>query len=377
MILKTEVDEMKEMATKFLQGSLQDIDTLYCTYKYSGDNNGLSFWETYSNDRTFFVVQYNGVEVKRDITYQEKLLQSISILMYLFSFAIVIITYIYSKMLSVDSKKPIRLLNRYLKNINEKSIRQIPKRDLPEDFHLLVDTLNELFNRIDSFIKYQNELFIGASHELKTPLAVMKLKNQVTLMKPRMRESYIETLRLNISEVEKMTKVIEDLLKFGRQKSAQFEQPIEIDLIAYLKKRGEDFKLLANSQNKNLLLDLQPESFFSTIQETMLSHIIQNFLQNGLKFSRQNDSVILRSRVNSEDILTIEVIDSGIGIDEQEDIFAPFYRKGNKSGIGLGLFLAKSASDTMGAEISIKNRTDGKSGAIATVKLKRNMICLI
>jgi two-component system OmpR family sensor kinase len=165
-------------------------------------------------------------------------------------------------------------------------------------------------------------------------------------------------------------------LKLGRQKSAQFEQPIDIDLIAYLRKRGEDFKLLANSQNKNLILDLQPDTFFATVQETMLSHIIQNFLQNGLKFSKVHKSVILRSRLK-EETLTIEVIDSGIGIDEQEDIFAPFYRKGNKSGIGLGLFLAKSASETMGAKISIKNRTDGESGAVATVKLKKNMICLI
>jgi two-component system OmpR family sensor kinase len=376
MILETEVTEMKEMASRFLQGSLQNIESLYCTYRYIGNTGELSYREVSRKDRLFFILKYRGVEVERDITLREKLLNKISILLYLFALSIIIVTYIYSKILSSDSRKPIQLLNKYLQNISEKSIRQIQSENFPRDFHLLVETINDLFNRIDSFIKYQNQLFIGASHELKTPLAVMKLKNQVTLMKKRDREAYIETIKINIDEVEKMTKVIEDLLKFGRQKSAQFDTPVDIDVIQYLKKKGEDFKLLANSQNKNVIFDLKPEKFEATIQDTLLTHIVQNFLQNGLKFSPDNESILLRSREDGDNLI-IEVIDSGVGIDEKEDLFAPFHRKGNKSGIGLGLFIAQNAADAMGAKISIKNRRDGQSGAVATLKIKKKMICFL
>ena len=62
----------------------------------------------------------------------------------------------------------------------------------------------------------------------------------------------------------------------------------------------------------------------------------------------------------------IFVIDEGIGIDETKDLFAPFKRYGNQTGAGLGLFLAKSAADAIGAKITLKNRTD-REGTIASL----------
>ncbi|TQV64489.1 MAG: ATP-binding protein [Sulfurovum sp.] len=62
----------------------------------------------------------------------------------------------------------------------------------------------------------------------------------------------------------------------------------------------------------------------------------------------------------------VEIIDEGEGIDESKDLFAPFIRSQSSSGAGLGLFLAKNAAQSMGVEISLKNRKD-KKGAIATI----------
>jgi signal transduction histidine kinase len=58
------------------------------------------------------------------------------------------------------------------------------------------------------------------------------------------------------------------------------------------------------------------------------------------------------------------VIDEGCGIDESVDLFAPFKRQGNKSGVGLGLFLAKSAAEAIGAVITLTNREDGMDGTL-------------
>jgi two-component system OmpR family sensor kinase len=71
----------------------------------------------------------------------------------------------------------------------------------------------------------------------------------------------------------------------------------------------------------------------------------------------------------------IEIIDEGVGIDENIDLFAPFKRIGKEQGAGLGLFLAKSATDAIGGEISIHNRQDGITGSIATLKLQTNPTC--
>ena len=171
-----------------------------------------------------------------------------------------------------------------------------------------------------------------------------------------------------------MDKVVSDVLNIGRQESAQFEAPVEKDIIQFLYEKSRDFSILAQSQNKELITNLQPNSFITSIQETLLNQIIQNFLQNALKFTPRGKLIELKSYINNEGYLRIEVIDEGIGIDEKEDIFAPFNRKGDKSGVGLGLFLAKSGADAMGAKISVKNRQDGISGTIASLELKHQIL---
>ena len=114
----------------------------------------------------------------------------------------------------------------------------------------------------------------------------------------------------------------------------------------------------------------------ATLQVSLLNQIIQNFLQNALKFTPKEKSVLLRSREDEYGLL-IEVIDEGCGIDESVDLFAPFKRQGNKSGVGLGLFLAKSAADALGAKISIKNREDGVDGTVASLQLNSKLSCII
>jgi two-component system OmpR family sensor kinase len=233
-----------------------------------------------------------------------------------------------------------------------------------------------LTNRIKTFVKYQKELFIGSAHELKTPLAVMKLKNEVTLIKKRDIEKYEEVLRLNINSIDDMNKMITSFLDIGRQEGAQFEKPIEIDMIKYLEGKLKDYKLLTTQKNINLEFFTNTDEFFTIIQPTLVLQIIQNFVQNAIKFS-PNDSTIKVYAKKKNDTLKISVLDEGSGIDENIDLFAPFKRVGNQAGAGLGLFLAKSAADALGAVIKIKNRKDGISGTVASVILYSNPTCKV
>ncbi len=65
----------------------------------------------------------------------------------------------------------------------------------------------------------------------------------------------------------------------------------------------------------------------------------------------------------------IKIINEGQTIDESVDYFAPFIRYGDKQGVGLGLYLSKNASDTIGSQIYLKNRDDGLDGVVATLKI--------
>ncbi len=271
---------------------------------------------------------------------------------------------------------PIIKITEKLSNMNANSLDQIDTNTLPIEFEPLANSINTLTTRIESYVKYQKELFIGTAHELKTPLAVMKLKSQVTLTKKRDSEKYEEVLNVYIKKIDAMNQIISSILNMGRQESAQFEKPSELDIVKYISAKTDEFKLLAKVKDITLNFHTEINSYVTIIQETLLTQIVQNFIQNAIKFTPNSKSITIKTMPNKQSI-TLMVIDEGIGCNEKIDLFAPFKRVGGEQGAGLGLFLAKSAADTLGGIITLKNRTDGVSGTIATLELQTNPTCKI
>ncbi len=316
------------------------------------------------------------LKLTKDITPTKRLLHKILRYIFIINIAGFLLVIIYAITLSKMLIVPITTLNKKLSNMNEHLMKPIKTEELPLEFEPLGETINRLISRIQNFVKYQKELFIGTAHELKTPLAVIKLKNQVTLIKKRSPEEYIEALQVTNKTIDEMNIIVSNILNIGRQEGAQLDKPVEVDVIAILKQKANDFKLLAENEHKKLIMDFQPNAFMATLQVSLLNQIVQNFLQNALKFTPQGKSVLLKSSQNDFGLL-IEVIDEGCGIDEAVDLFAPFKRQGNKSGVGLGLFLAKSAADALGAKINIKNREDGVDGTVASLEISSKLSCVI
>ena len=305
--------------------------------------------------------------LEKETTLQSRIVEEIFIDIIIVNVTAILLVLFYALFLSRMLLIPIKILSHKLTNLDEKFLKEIDIKSLPDEFLPLGNSINRLISRIQTFVLYQKELFVGVAHELKTPLAVMKTKNEVTLLKPRESEKYIEALKSNNEAINGMNAMIGSVLEIGRQEGAQFEEPVNTDVIAFLKKLGKNYEVLAKGEEKNLALDLKPEILNLNIQTSLLTHIVQNFVQNAIKFSPKNSTITISSRLEKSKFI-IEVADEGVGIDESKDLFAPFKRYGNKGGAGLGLFLAKGAAQALGAEISIKNR-ENANGAVASLVL--------
>ncbi len=327
----------------------------------------LTIYKSYDKARSSFL------KIERDITSSKELLSKILKSIVFSSFLALFLILAYALFLSETLLYPVKALSRRLTRMNENFLEPIETEKLPDEFVPLGESVNKLIDRIQNFVKYQKELFIGTAHELKTPLAVMKTKNEVTLIKDRDVEKYKDTLRVNNKTIDEMNKMISSILEIGRQEGAQFERPVEVEMIQFLKDKAKDFSLLANGEDKIVVTDFEPEKYCIISQPTLLMHILQNFVQNAIKFTPKGGEVKIKSRLHGDEF-TIEVIDNGKGIDESKDLFAPFKREGDRAGAGLGLFLAKGAADAIGAKVSLKNRKDG-NGAIATVILNSKNYC--
>ena len=275
---------------------------------------------------------------------------------------------IYALIVAKSLLKPIVQINKKLSNMDENSLSQIDKKDLPEEFLTLANSINSLTNRIGTYLKFKKELFIGIAHELKTPLAVMKLKNELMLKKPREISQYEDAIKLTIKEIDGMNIMISSILDIGRTEGAQFEQEKNIDLVEFIKYKTNDYNMLAAKKSITIKFSSNVSSLQMMIQETLFNQILQNFVQNAIKFTPNGKTIKIKLK-KIDDKVTLNVIDEGIGIDENIDVFAPFKKVGKENGVGLGLYLAKIASDALNAKISIKNREDGKNGAIAKLEL--------
>ena len=334
----------------------------------------IEFSKFSKSDKSFirleFLMHDNAIlQITKDISLEKDILYSI-IFKNFFALAIpgFIFMLIYALIVAKSLLKPIVQINKKLSNMDENSLSQIDKKDLPEEFLTLANSINSLTNRIGTYLKFKKELFIGIAHELKTPLAVMKLKNELMLKKPREISQYEDAIKLTIKEIDGMNIMISSILDIGRTEGAQFEQAKNIDLVEFIKYKTNDYNMLASKKSITIKFSSNVFSFQIIIQETLFNQILQNFVQNAIKFTPNGKTIKIKLK-KIDDKVILNVIDEGIGIDENIDVFAPFKKVGKENGVGLGLYLAKIASDALNAKISIKNREDGKNGAIAKLEL--------
>ena len=334
----------------------------------------IEFSKFSKSDKSFirleFLMHDNAIlQITKDISLEKDILYSI-IFKNFFALAIpgFIFMLIYALIVAKSLLKPIVQINKKLSNMDENSLSQIDKKDLPEEFLTLANSINSLTNRIGTYLKFKKELFIGIAHELKTPLAVMKLKNELMLKKPREISQYEDAIKLTIKEIDGMNIMISSILDIGRTEGAQFEQAKNIDLVEFIKYKTNDYNMLAAKKSITIKFSSNVSSLQMMIQETLFNQILQNFVQNAIKFTPNGKTIKIKLK-KIDDKVTLNVIDEGIGIDENIDVFAPFKKVGKENGVGLGLYLAKIASDALNAKISIKNREDGKTGAIAKLEL--------
>jgi len=378
LVYKISTSDVFSRETKLLTNSDIQIDLItvpnlkYLKYKrYNIDKNYfIELLYPFNIEKQLFI------KITRNINNVHKVFNKILGNLLFLGIGGLIMIILYALTVSKTLLSPIVNIANKLSNMNENSLTTIETKALPIEFLPLATSINTLTKRIETHLKYQKELFIGTAHELKTPLAVMKLKSEVTIRKPRESEKYIETLKLHITEIDKMNKMISSILDMGRQEGAKFEKPTELDIINFLELKTNDYQLIANKKKINIIFSSNIEKFITIIQPTLLNQIIQNFVQNAIKFTAENKKILITA-TTIEDSIKIEVLDEGIGCNDDIDLFAPFQREGKESGAGLGLFLAKSASDALGATISLQNRKDDIQGTIATLQLDINPTCKI
>ena len=240
--------------------------------------------------------------------------------------------------------------------------------DVAEEFNSLADRLQATEDARRRFVS-------DASHELKTPLAGIRLLSDSILQTEHMDERTVREFVGDIEqEAERLTRITEDLLRLTRLDSGAVETATPVDVAPVIERAVHMLRLVAEERSVELAYEVVRDGVV-LCSEDEAHQIIYNLTENGIKYNRPGGFVHLRL-TGDEKTVVLTVSDNGIGIPEADlpRIFDRFYRVDKMrsrayGGTGLGLAIVSDTVRRRGGEVEAAAREGG--GSVFTVRLPR------
>ena len=282
--------------------------------------------------------------------------------------AVVLLSFILSRMLT----RKISALLTGIRKVREGAYEHrthIPGRD---EIAQIGEEFNSLTDRLQTTETLRRRFVSDASHELKTPLAAIRLLTDSILQTDNMDMETVRDFVTDIgSEAERLSRITEDLLRLTRLDSNQVDPPEVVEVAPVLEQVMRMMSLLA--QKKGAELTCQTGGDCRVLATKGEVHqVIYNLTDNAVKYSGSHGSVRVELRRDGNDVV-LTVADNGPGIPEEDlpRVFERFYRVDKArsraaGGTGLGLSIVQDTVTKRGGTVSAANRPEG--GAVFTVR---------
>ena len=231
------------------------------------------------------------------------------------------------------------------------------------EYRRLVAVLNAMLDRLDRAFQAQRRFVADASHELRSPLTVLKGDIDVALRRERSAEEYRRALESSREEVDRMAALAENLLTLARTDAGLLPDQLRpVDLLEVARRAVEHARAAAAEAG----LDLKLESARAATRGDfgLLERAVGNLVENAVKYSPRGTRVEVRCR-SAEGVATVEVEDTGPGIPSEHapHVFDRFYRvdpaRSRGAGAGLGLPIARAIAEAHGGRLELVRATPG------------------
>ena len=230
--------------------------------------------------------------------------------------------------------------------------------------------LKRAFVREHKIQKQQQNFLLAVTHELKSPLASIKLAVQTILKRDLSKEQRDQFLSNSLKDIERLDDLVGNVLIATKLENLRYNFPKEqIDLTELVKSVASRLQI-HSCTSQVIKTELQPDIRIEG-DRFAITNVVTNLIENAVKYSPPCAHVVVKLAAENGNVL-FRVSDHGIGIDDHEKrlIFNKFYRVGNEDtrktkGTGLGLYIVKTVLERHRAQISVKNNTP--SGSIFEV----------
>ncbi len=272
--------------------------------------------------------------------------------------------------------KPVEKIRGTAESISES--RDLSQRiSLPggkDEIHKLADTFDEMLGKIEKTLNNEKQFTSDASHELRTPVAVISSECEYTLECAASLDEAKESVLSIKKQADKMSKLISELLAMSRMDKNTMDVSMEnvdiSELLNFVCDEQEEIHNRSIALKRNIMPNVCVET-----DSMLLARIFINLIANAYSYGKENGNINV-TLIDREKDVFVEISDDGIGISEEDlpKIWERFYqvnasRTNTDGSMGLGLSMVKLIADKLGVEVSVESELG--QGTIFTLALKK------
>lgn len=246
-----------------------------------------------------------------------------------------------------------------------------------DEIHQLASTFNGMFDRLEKAFETERQFTSDASHELRTPTAVILAQAQYGLELADSEEEYRESLEVIKRQAERMNDIINQLLFFTRLD--QGSEPVnmeETNLSVLVAEICKDQRLIS-CKHISVKDDIQPDINVET-DRNLFTRMLNNLFSNAYKYGKEKGTITMTLTRMGDDAV-LRLTDDGIGISREnlERIWNRFYQvepsrnEDAGGGLGLGLSIVKQITSLLGGKISVESEEGRGTSFIFVMKCKK------
>jgi heavy metal sensor kinase len=257
---------------------------------------------------------------------------------------------------------PVDAMTSTARSISEHSLsKRLVRLDTGDELERLAETFNQMMDRLEGAFKRITQFTADASHELRTPTALIRTAAELSLRRDRDSAEYRETLGQVLEEAQRMGILIESLMTLARMDSgAESLNYTTLDVASLVREASLAGQPLAVSKQIHFEHEIPNEPILVSGDPHALRRLFLILIDNAVKYTPANGRVSVTLNRSGNDV-AVKVRDTGIGISQQDlpFIFDRFYRadkaRSRESGAGLGLSIARWIADAHRGSIRVES----------------------
>lgn len=243
--------------------------------------------------------------------------------------------------------RPVRLIRETANRIGSDNLSErIPVSGVRDEISELARLLNQMFDRLESSFKQVRRFAAEASHELKTPLSLIRLQAEKLLVMGTLPPAEEDAVQMQLEELARLNRIIEEMLFLSRAEARAITLQLRSqDPSRFLHAFAQDARVLAEHEHRGFVLAREGEGLVA-FEAQRIRQVLLNLLVNALCASPRESVITLRSTFGAG-VWRVSIEDQGPGVpaSERERIFERFVRLGtpaDERGSGLGLAICRS-----------------------------------